>query len=129
MGSRLVAPQVTRVHYFWHKVGNRIITLLFNVLHNTTFTDIYCGYLLYRRSLLEPAQLRTTGWAQHAEILARLVHRAKHVYEVPVSYFGRTYADGKKIRALHIFPSSWRSSSDVLPDERIVRMSGAISRK
>jgi len=104
MGSRLVAPPMTRVSYFWHKVGNRLITLLFNVTYNTTFTDIYCGYLLYRRTLLDPAELMTFGWEQHAEMLARLVKRATHIYEVPVSYFGRTYAEGKKIRALDVLP-------------------------
>jgi len=104
MGSRLIAPPMTRVHYFWHKVGNRLITLLFNILYNTTFTDIYCGYLLYRRALLDPAELRTTGWEQQAEMLARLVGRANRIYEVPISYFGRTYAEGKKIRARHVVP-------------------------
>jgi glycosyltransferase involved in cell wall biosynthesis len=104
MGSRLVAPAMTRVSYFWHKVGNRLITLLFNITYNTTFTDIYCGYLLYRRTLLDPGELRTEGWQQHAEMLARLVKRATHIYEVPVSYFGRTYAEGKKIRAVHVLP-------------------------
>src|SRR5215510_7993866 len=73
MGSRLTAPEMTRVHYFWHRVGNRLITLAFNVLYNTTFTDIYCGYLLYRRELLDPNELATTGWEQHAEMLTRLV--------------------------------------------------------
>jgi glycosyltransferase involved in cell wall biosynthesis len=104
LGSRLAAPPVTRVHYFWHKVGNRCITLMFNILYNTTFTDIYCGYLLYRRTLLDPGELRANGWSQHAEMLARLIRRATSIYEVPVSYFGRTYADGKKIRATDIFP-------------------------
>jgi len=104
MGSRLTAPEMTRVHYFWHRVGNRLITLAFNILYNTTFTDIYCGYLLYRRQLLDPKELRTTGWEQHAEMLARLVSRAQHIYEVPISYFGRTYAEGKKIRARHMIP-------------------------
>jgi glycosyltransferase involved in cell wall biosynthesis len=104
MGSRLVAPAMTRVSYFWHKVGNRLITLLFNITYNTTFTDIYCGYLLYRRALLDPAELKTEGWEQHAEMLGRLVRRATHIYEVPVSYFGRTYAEGKKIRAVHVLP-------------------------
>jgi glycosyltransferase involved in cell wall biosynthesis len=104
MGSRLVAPAMTRVSYFWHKVGNRLITLLFNLAYNTTFTDIYCGYVLYRRALLDPAELKTEGWQQHAEMLGRLVRRATHIYEVPVSYFGRTYAEGKKIRAVHVLP-------------------------
>jgi glycosyltransferase involved in cell wall biosynthesis len=108
IGSRLSAPPLTRVYYFWHKVGNKLITLLFNVMFNTTFTDIYCGFLLYRRTLLDPKELKTLGWDQHAEMLCRLVKRADGIYEVPISYFGRTYAEGKKIRAVHILPVFWQ---------------------
>jgi glycosyltransferase involved in cell wall biosynthesis len=104
IGSRLLAPPYARVHYFWHKVANRMLTLLFNILHNTTFTDIYSCYLLYRRGLLDPAELATTGWQQHAEILGLVVRRGRVYYEVPVSYSGRTYAEGKKIRAGHFWP-------------------------
>lgn len=107
MGSRLVAPEYTRVFYFWHKVGNRLITLLFNVLNNTTFTDVYTCYLLYRRSCLDPAGLETEGWEQHAEILSRLVAAPRVMYEVQISYHGRTYEEGKKIRAHHVIPVIW----------------------
>ena len=102
MGSRMIASPVTRVSYFWHKVGNRIITFIFNILNNTTFTDVYSCYLVYRRSLVEAGHLRSTGWEQHAEILTLAVSRCKRIYEVPISYYGRTYEDGKKIRAHHI---------------------------
>jgi glycosyltransferase involved in cell wall biosynthesis len=101
MGSRMLAPEFTRVHYFWHKRGNEFLTFIFNLVNNTTFTDTYTCYLLYRRSLLEPSELESDGWEQHAEILSRLVRRAKAIYEVPVTYAGRTYAEGKKIRASH----------------------------
>lgn len=101
LGSRLVASPVTRVHYFWHKVGNSCLTLLFNVMHNTTFTDIYTCYVLFRKELIETDELKTSGWEQHAEILSRLARTAKAIYEVPISYFGRTYQEGKKIRAVH----------------------------
>lgn len=101
MGSRFMAPEYTRVHYFWHKVGNRMITLAFNVLNNTTFTDIYSCYLMYRRDLLNPAELTSEGWEQHAEILSLTSKRAANVYEVPISYHGRSYAEGKKIKAHH----------------------------
>lgn len=101
LGSRLVASPVTRVHYFWHKVGNSFLTLLFNVMHNTTFTDIYTCYVLFRKDLIETDELKTSGWEQHAEILSRLARTAKSIYEVPISYFGRTYDEGKKIRAVH----------------------------
>ncbi len=99
MGSRMVASQITRVSYFWHKMGNRLITFIFNLMNNTTFTDVYSCYLLYRRSLVDPARLTTTGWEQHAEILTCAVGNAKAIYEVPVNYYGRSYEEGKKIRA------------------------------
>lgn len=102
MGSRFAAPEYTRVFYFWHKIGNWAITFLFNVLNNTTFSDIYSCYLCYRRSLVDGAALRTAGWEQHAEILSKAVAAGKVFYETPISYHGRTYAEGKKIKAHHI---------------------------
>jgi glycosyltransferase involved in cell wall biosynthesis len=101
MGSRLTAPQYTRVHYYWHKIGNRLITFVFNILNNTTFTDIYSCYLVIRRSLIVTEQLQSEGWEQQAEILSKVVRRGKVFYEVPISYHGRTYEDGKKIKAYH----------------------------
>ena len=103
LGSRFVAPQITRVFYFTHKIGNLLITFLFNICNNTTFTDIYCGYLVYRRDLIDPRTLRIRGWAQHAEMLTKVTRVASKIYEVPVSYHGRTYGEGKKITAKHVF--------------------------
>ena len=101
IGSRFIAPQCTRVFYFWNKVGNRLITLVFNLLNNTTFTDIYSCYLLYRRELVPVDQLRTEGWEQHAEILSLATSKGTSLFEVPISYLGRTFEEGKKIRAWH----------------------------
>ncbi len=103
MGSRFLASPMTSVNFFWHKVGNQLLTLIFNMLFNTTFTDIYSCYLLYRRDLLRPEDLRTTGWEQHGEILCRVVQRGNIFFEVPISYTGRTYEEGKKIRARHVW--------------------------
>ena len=107
MGSRMVASQWTRVSYFWHKVGNKLITLVFNILNNTTFTDVYSCYLLYRRDLIDSESLITDGWEQQAEILSRAVAKAEIMYEVPISYYGRTYAEGKKIKAYHAIAVIW----------------------
>ncbi len=107
MGSRFIAPECIRVSYFWHKVGNRLITFIFNILNNTTFTDVYSCYLMFRRELVDPGDLKTMGWEQHAEILSIAVDRGKVFYEVPVSYHGRTYEDGKKIRAHHTIAVVW----------------------
>ena len=97
MGSRMVGSQITRVSYFWHKLGNWVITFVFNVLNNTTFTDVYSCYLLYRRSLVDSDKLTTQGWDQHAEILTKSVAAGTRFFEVPISYYGRTYDEGKKI--------------------------------
>tara|TARA_Y100001960_G_C14565843_1_gene773205 strand:+ start:337 stop:1005 length:669 start_codon:yes stop_codon:yes gene_type:complete len=107
MGSRMIAPNYTRVHYFWHKIGNNLITLIFNLLYNTTFTDVYSCYLLYRKDLINPDSLRTLGWEQHAEILAKSTKNAKVIYEVPINYHGRGYDEGKKIKAYHIIAVLW----------------------
>jgi glycosyltransferase involved in cell wall biosynthesis len=107
LGSRIIAPAYTRVHYFWHKVGNWLITFVFNLFNNTTFTDIYSCYLMYRRDLLEPTQLVSNGWAQQAEILSRIVPKAEVIYEVPISYHGRSYAEGKKIRGSDAVSVVW----------------------
>jgi glycosyltransferase involved in cell wall biosynthesis len=107
MGSRMVAPEYTRVSYFWHKLGNRTITFIFNIINNTTFTDIYSCYLLFRRRLVNPEELQTEGWEQHAEILSLAVARGEKLYEVPISYHGRTYAEGKKIKAYHAAAIIW----------------------
>ena len=107
IGSRFVAPRYTRVFYFWNKVGNRMITLFFNILNNTTFTDIYSCYLMYRRNLVSPDQLKTAGWQQHAEILSIACQNGKTLYEVPISYHGRTIEEGKKIRPHHVFSVFW----------------------
>jgi glycosyltransferase involved in cell wall biosynthesis len=107
MGSRMVAPEYPRVSYFWHKLGNRTITFIFNIINNTTFTDIYSCYLLFRRRLVNPDELQTEGWEQHAEILSLAVARGEKLYEVPISYHGRTYAEGKKIKAYHAAAIIW----------------------
>lgn len=104
MGSRFLASPYTRVQFYWHKAGNNLITRLFNVLFNTTFTDIYTCYLLYRRSLLNADTLVSTGWEQQAEILCRIVPGPRVIYEVPISYQGRTYEEGKKIKPHHVIP-------------------------
>jgi glycosyltransferase involved in cell wall biosynthesis len=101
VGSRLSGSPITRVHYFWHRVGNQALTLLFNLTNNTTFTDIYSCYVLFRRSLIDPQALGSSGWEQQAELLSKLARNADSMYEVPISYYGRAYDEGKKIRAIH----------------------------
>ena len=101
MGSRIMTPPITKFHYNWNKKGNQFISSLFNFFNNTSFSDIYSCYILYRRSLIDPIKLRTDGWEQQAEILSKIVKKTSKISEVPVSYYGRTYHEGKKIRPYH----------------------------
>ena len=103
LGSRFRYSEYTRSHNFFNKLGNHILTFIFNLLYNTTFTDIYCCYLAFKRDLLVVKNIKTLGFEQHAEILCNLVKLGKRLYEVPINYNGRSVEDGKKIRFYHIF--------------------------
>jgi glycosyltransferase involved in cell wall biosynthesis len=103
IGSRFLSPEYTRIHYYFHRVGNKFITFLFNLLYNTTFTDIYSCYLCFRKDLIDPNKLRSDSWSQQSEILATAVKKSNVYYEVPISYSGRSFEDGKKIKARHTF--------------------------
>lgn len=101
--SRLSGSPITRVYYFWHKLGNHLITFIFNIFNNTSFTDLYSGYLIFRRDLLNVDKLKFNSWGQQAEIITFLVRNSSKVYETPITYRGRTYSEGKKIRANAMF--------------------------
>jgi glycosyltransferase involved in cell wall biosynthesis len=103
IGSRFLSPDYKSMFYYFHKLGNRFITFLFNLLYKTTFTDIYSCYLCFRRDLINPEKLKSNGWSQQAEILATVAKSSKNFYEVPILYSGRTFQEGKKIRARHVF--------------------------
>jgi len=102
--TRMSGSPLTRVHYFWHKLGNKSITLMFNLINNTTFTDIYSGYVIFKRKLIDTKNLKFYGWGQQAEILTYLKKKSKKIYEAPISYKGRTYEEGKKINIYAMAP-------------------------
>jgi glycosyltransferase involved in cell wall biosynthesis len=103
IGSRLNYSEYTRSHNFFNKIGNKLITFLFNIMYNTTFTDIYSCYACFRKDLLNINSLKSTGFEQHAEILCKIVTKGKKFYEIPINYNGRNYEEGKKIKFYHIF--------------------------
>ena len=104
IGSRMRYREYNRSHKFMNLIGNKIITLIFNIIHNCTFTDIYSCYVSFKRDLLDPLKLKTNGFEQQAEILGLLMKKAKKNYEIPINYSGRDISEGKKIRFYHIFP-------------------------
>ena len=97
IGSRFVYSNYTRSHNILNKIGNTILTFVFNLLFNTTFTDIYSCYFAFKKSLLNIEELRTNGFEQHAEILCKVIKKGNKFYEVPISYNGRNNSEGKKL--------------------------------
>jgi hypothetical protein len=96
-GSRLSGGRPQRAYLFWHLVGNRFLSLLTNVLFNTTISDMETGYKAFRADVLRSLDLRQNDFGIEAEITARVCRRNLRIYELPVSYYGRTYEEGKKI--------------------------------
>jgi glycosyltransferase involved in cell wall biosynthesis len=86
-----------RVLYFWHSVGNHLLTLLSNMLTNLNLTDMETCYKLVRRDLMQRLPLTSDRFGFEVEITARLAQAGARIWELPISYAGRTYAEGKKI--------------------------------
>jgi glycosyltransferase involved in cell wall biosynthesis len=96
-GSRFMGGRPHRVVYFWHMVGNRLLTLLSNIFTNINLTDMETGYKAFRREVLKDLRLEEERFGFEPEITAKLAQRHCRFYEVGISYYGRTYEDGKKI--------------------------------
>lgn len=107
LGSRLNGAKPQRAYYFWHYVGNRIITLVARILYNTTLSDIYTCYKMFKREQLDGLSVKSNGFEFDAELLAKLLRRDLVVYEVPIAYYGRSYAEGKKIQWYHAIRVMW----------------------
>lgn len=108
LGSRINYDDYTRSHNLMNKVANFLITNFFNILYNTTFTDIYCCYMAFKTELIKTENLETNGFEQHAEILCKIIKKGKIFFEVPINYNGRNIDEGKKIRFYHILPIFFR---------------------
>lgn len=98
-GSRLRGGEPQRAHLFWHYAGNRFLSLMTNVLFNTTISDMEVGYKAFRGELIRSITLVSDDFRFEPEVTARLLRHPSGVrlYEVPISYYGRTYAEGKKV--------------------------------
>jgi glycosyltransferase involved in cell wall biosynthesis len=97
-GSRFLGgPKGHRVLYFWHWVGNKLLTLLSNAFNNLNLSDMETCYKAFRREVLEKVQLRADRFGFEPEFTAKVARHRFRVYEVPISYSGRTYEEGKKI--------------------------------
>jgi len=96
-GSRFMGGEPHRVVYFWHRVGNGLITLISNMLTNLNLTDIETCYKAFRREIIQSITIEEDRFGFEAEITAKVAKLKCRIYEVGISYYGRTYEEGKKI--------------------------------
>jgi hypothetical protein len=96
-GSRFIGGGAHRVLFFWHSMGNRLLTLISNMLTNINLSDMEVGYKVFRAEILKDIQLKSNRFGFEPEITMKLAKRRYRFYEVPISYYGRTYEEGKKI--------------------------------
>ncbi len=96
-GSRFIGSDEKRVMYFWHMVGNKILTLLSNMFTNLNLTDMEVCYKVFRADVIKKINLEENRFGFEPEVTAKISKQKIRIYEVGVKYFGRTYSDGKKI--------------------------------
>jgi len=96
-GSRFIGSGPHRVLYFWHMIGNKLVTLLSNALTNLNLTDIETCYKMFRRELIQSIEIEESRFGVEPELTAKLAKKHCRIYEVGISYAGRTYEEGKKI--------------------------------
>jgi glycosyltransferase involved in cell wall biosynthesis len=96
-GTRFAGGGAHRVFFFWHSMGNRVLTLLSNMLSNLNLSDMEVGYKVFRADILQGIELKSRRFGFEPEITMKLAKKGCRFYEVPISYHGRTYEEGKKI--------------------------------
>jgi len=96
-GSRFKGSEEHRVLYFWHYIGNRLLTIFSNMLTGLNLSDMETCYKAFRTSLIKPLELKENRFGFEAEVTAKVARAKARVYEVGISYRGRTYTEGKKI--------------------------------
>ena len=96
-GSRFMGGEAHRVVYFWHRIGNGLLTLLSNIFTNLNLTDMETCYKVFRREIIQSIEIREDRFGFEPEITAKLARKKCIIYEVGISYYGRTYEQGKKI--------------------------------
>ncbi len=106
-GSRFVGSEEHRVLYFWHSIGNRLLTLASNMFTNLNLTDMETCYKAFRREIVQSIKIEENRFGFEPEITAKVARMNARIYEVAISYHGRTYAEGKKIRSWDGLRAMW----------------------
>jgi len=97
LGSRFLSTGAHRVFHFWHYLGNRFLTFLSNMFTDLNLTDVEACYKVFRREVIQGIDLKENGFGFEPEVVAKIAHQRLRVFEMGISYYGRTYAEGKKI--------------------------------
>ena len=106
-GSRFLVRKATRVLYFYHYVGNKLLTFLSNLATNINLTDVETGYKAFRGDIIRQMKINSHGFGFEIEVTAKVAKLKCAIYETPISYYGRTYEEGKKITALDGFAAAY----------------------
>jgi glycosyltransferase involved in cell wall biosynthesis len=106
-GSRFIGGGPHRVLFFWHSVGNNMLTLLSNIFTNLNLTDMEVGSKAFRAEIIKKIDLKEKRFGFEPEITAKVAKLNCRIYEVPISYYGRTYTEGKKIGLRDAFKALW----------------------
>ena len=96
-GSRFIGTSERRVLYFWHTIGNKLLTLLSNIFSNLNLTDMEVGYKVFKSNVLKEINLVENRFGFEPEVTAKIAKKNIRIYEVGIGYFGRKYSEGKKI--------------------------------
>jgi glycosyltransferase involved in cell wall biosynthesis len=106
-GSRFMVRRAARVLYFYHYVANRVLTMFSNFLTNLNMTDVETGYKAFRGDIIRSMIIESTGFGIEIEVTAKVAKLQAVIYEVPISYYGRTYEEGKKIGVIDGILALW----------------------
>ncbi|NBO64872.1 MAG: glycosyltransferase family 2 protein [Acidobacteria bacterium] len=106
-GSRLSGAKVARAFNFWHYVGNRLLTFITNLLYNSILSDMETCYKVFRADVIKNIQIKSNRFDFEPEITAKILKRRHKLYEMPISYYGRDFSEGKKITWRDGFAAIW----------------------
>ncbi|QQS44975.1 MAG: glycosyltransferase family 2 protein [Acidobacteriota bacterium] len=106
-GSRLTGGKVARAFNFWHYIGNKLLTFITNILYNSILSDMETCYKVFRADVIKNIQIRSNKFDFEPEITAKVLKRRYKLYEMPISYYGRDFSEGKKITWRDGFAAIW----------------------
>jgi glycosyltransferase involved in cell wall biosynthesis len=106
-GSRLCGGKVTRAFHFTHYLGNKFLSLMTNILYNSTLTDMETCYKVFRAEIFKRITIRSNRFEFEPEITAKILKMGVRIYELPIAYYGRDYSEGKKITWVDGFGAIW----------------------